>query len=220
MNLNCKLIGLLYLFITISATAAEREFQSVAQFLDTLSPAPIWQVVEGDLDGDGFDDRAIVTHQPNSEVLPKLYVLLQNRSGSFRLAQESQTAGYHNGAVELAIKNGSLYITLEAIESTTQGTHQFKLYRGEWRLIGMTHSTYDSADLGPEHGAHFLNLDFNVLTGDIISKRESKKGERITRDKAIVKPCLLENYNFDFYFCIADWKMRKGVPVSVYMVPN
>lgn len=213
--MNMKLLIVLILtFVSVGTFAAEQEYQNVDQFTSTLSPAPVWQIAEGDLNGDGLNDRAIVTHEPNSEVVPKLYVLLQTPKGEFRLAQESKVGTYHNGGVELTIENGSLFVHLESIKCCEQATHQFKLYRGIWRLIGLTHfiSTMSERSDG---GPNFIKTDINLLTGDILfGDDESGKTQRA---KATGGRCLLADYEFDFVFCVNKWKTQKGLPVSALM---
>jgi hypothetical protein len=210
MHINPFLAAVSLALLSFGTSADEREYKSVEQFTSTLSPAPVWQVAEGDLNGDGLSDRAIVTHKPNSDVSPQIYILLQNTRGGFSLAQQSKPGG-HNGSVELEIKNGSLYVHLESIKCCEQATHQFKLYRGVWRLIGMTH-LISASSAKPDGGPNFVRGDINLLTGDILFGDD--ESGRTRRAKASGQQCLLADYDFDFVNCVDKWKTDKGLPVT------
>jgi hypothetical protein len=68
-----------------------------------------------------------------------------------------------------------------------------------------------------------VETDFNLLTGDIIFKREVVGGKGrhkwLQRDKATGGPCLFESYDRDLYFCMDSWKTKDGKLVSDQMVP-
>jgi hypothetical protein len=73
---------------------------------------------------------------------------------------------------DLRIGRSSIYIQNNAKTAVTMeaATHQFKLYQGQWRLIGVRiyyidHSSDTSTD-----------TDINLLTGLVIEKKQ--KGER------------------------------------------
>lgn len=219
-------------FAMTGAMAADRDYQSADEFIKSLPPVPQSAsllprgnvVVEGDLNGDGLIDLAIIAGQDQ----PRLYVLLQTTSHAFRLAVSSQAGGLdERESVTAPIDKGSLYVSVSMDGSSTQGSYdtqyQFKLYKGAWRMIGLTHSE-SAADYAPTpSGAvstHVGATDINLLTGDIAVSGSTSDDEgehsQSKHYKATVRhSCLLADFAFSSSPCLDDWKTREGRPVTV-----
>jgi hypothetical protein len=203
--------SLFIIFTVLNATAAEREYRSSDDFLKSLSPAPLQHTIaEGDLNGDGLSDSAILVDSSSvaGEQEPKIYILLQTPNNSYYRAQESKVGHLSLTAVYLTIENGSLYVRLEGMNPSRAGDHQFKIYRGIWRMIGFTYNSMLMTDK-PDGGPDSVSTNINLLTGDVIFKHHGL--EKITgREKVIGGQCLLADYDFEFGFCVGEWKTKKG----------
>lgn len=187
-------------------TAAQGDFSSTDAFLkSTLKGEDRLNVeAKGDLNSDGLEDWAgvIERKKPESSKTSQLYVLLQLRQGSYRVAEKSKEAEISGTGccyVEaLDIRSSSIYIQNNAKADNTMDatTHQFKLYQGKWRLIGVKTSLTDlSSDA-------YTDTDSNLLTGTVIEKKQ--KGES---GKPIIKSSrkkfaiyLLKDFDFDNWF--------------------
>lgn len=181
--------------------ARSQEFPSVAAFLkQMLNDANSLSVdARGDLNGDGLEDWAGVILREKSEVVrtSQLYVLVQQPTGGYRVAEkslEAEIAGMGCCWTEdLRISRSSVYIQNNAKTAATMeaATHQFKFYKNEWRLIGvkiyyLDHSTDTSTE-----------TDMNLLTGAVIETKS--KGDRkpaIRRRKQVFGRFLLKDFDF------------------------
>lgn len=162
------------------AASAQTDFASIDAFLKaTLKGGDQLSVqAKGDLNGDGLEDWAGVIQRGETGSAPtyQLYVLLRSGGSGFRVAEKSKEApipGMGCCWVEnLEIKRSSIFIQNNAKTASTMeaATHQFKLQRGEWRLVGVRiYSIDQSTDTSTE-------TDMNLLTGAVIEKKQ--KGER------------------------------------------
>lgn len=154
---------------------------------------------EGDLNADGLADWTGLIHREKPDQSPtyQLYVLLRQPKGGYRVAEktkEEEIAGMGCCWVEdLQIQRSSIFIQSNAKTATTMeaATHQFKLYKGEWRLVGLRIYYIDhSSDVTTE-------TDMNVLTGTIVEKRQ--KGDRrptVRRRTKKFNISLLKDFDF------------------------
>lgn len=181
-----KKIGLIcstvFLLLCPISLVAQSDFASVDAFLKSTikGEAQASDSATGDLNNDGLKDWVGVIHRRPEDASPTyhLYVLLRQREGGFHVAEKSmeeEIPGMGCCWLEhLEIRGGSIYVQNNAKTAVVMEavTHQFKLYKGEWRLVGIK-SYY--TDHGPE--APFdRDTDMNLLTGLVIVKRQ--KGER------------------------------------------
>lgn len=135
---------------------------------------------KGDLNSDGVDDWVgVVRGQPPDESPTyQLFVLLKTPQGSYSLAQKSlkeEIPGMGCCWLEdLTIRRGSIYVQNNAKTAATMeaATHQFKLHKGEWRLVGLRIYLTDHTPTAPM--TH--DTDMNLMTGLVIEKIQ--KGER------------------------------------------
>ena len=170
-------LGLLLCHVNV---AGQAEFSSSDAFVKSILKGEdrLTAQATGDLNNDGIADWAGVIHRekPDFGSTSQLYVLLRLRQGGYQLAEKSleeQIAGMGCCWVEdLRISRSSIYIQNNAKTAVTMeaATHQFKLYQGQWRLVGvriyyLDHSKDTSTD-----------TDMNLLTGVVIEKRQ--KGNR------------------------------------------
>lgn len=184
-----------------SAQASQGDFSSTDAFLKATleSGDELSLEARGDLNGDGLEDWAGVVHRQKANPPPttQLYVLLRQRQGGYRVVEKSKeapVAGMGCCWVEnLEISRSSVYIqsnakTAVSMEATT---HQFKLYKGEWRLIGVSIYFIDlSTDVSTE-------TDMNLLTGSLTEKRQ--KGENkptVRRRRKQFATYLLKDFDF------------------------
>lgn len=226
------LVGAFLIFAMAGAMAADREHQSADEFIKSLPPvqqsaSPFSRenlVVEGDLNGDGLSDRAIIVGQDQ----PRLYVLLQTVGHAFRLAVSSQAGTLdERESVTARIEKGSLYVSVGMDGTALQGSYdtqyQFKFYKGAWRMIRLTHNE-SAADYAPTPSGgvstHMGATDINLLTGDIAVSESTSDDEgehsQSKHYKATVRhSCLLADFAFISSPCLDDWKTREGHPVTV-----
>jgi hypothetical protein len=202
------LSSLFFVLVSIGATSAELEYKSVDEFKGSLplNLARQIDIVEGDLNGDGLSDRAILTDDGNGET-HQLYILLQNQKGGFFLAQKTkQNRGFWQAAY-LSIEKGSLFVNIECMRPTCGARHQFKLYLGIWRLIGVQYSSVTGTKEGG--GVATSGYDWNVLTGKVVLSDDKAGKENNKRSKWTAEICRLEEYDFDPEFCTPPtWKSR------------
>jgi len=199
---------LLFFFVGTGAVAAERGYKSANEFTRSLPATPKLKIdiAEGDLNGDGLSDRAILTDEGDA-MTQQLYILLQTRDGGFLVAQKSkQNTGYWQ-SVSISIEKGSLFVNIEGMRPPSGAKHQFKFYRGTWRLIGLRYSSVigNTEDGGVATGG----FDWNVVTGDVTFDDEA--GNRsIKRGKWVTAICRLDDYAFEPEFCTADGQSGKS----------
>jgi hypothetical protein len=157
----------------------------------------------GDLNGDGLEDWAGVIERKKSDSsrTSQLYVLLQLHQGGYRVAEKSkeeENSGTGCCYVEsLDINRSSIYIQDNAKSGNTMeaATHQFKLYQGQWRLIGVRLHLVDvSSDASTE-------TDLNLLTGSAIEKKQKGESKPVTRSRRQkIATYLLKDFDFDNWF--------------------
>jgi hypothetical protein len=207
MKLKHYIATLLFILVNIGAAAAEHEYKSVDEFTRSLpaKPARTINIAEGDLNGDGLSDRAVVTDDGDGQS-HQLYILLQARGGGFFVAQKTKQNGGFWQAVYLSIEKGSLFVNIEGMQPTSGARHQFKLYRGIWRLIGLRYTRVTGNT--EEGGVATSGFDWNVITGDVTFDNEADKKNK--RGKWTAEICRLEDYDFDPEFCTGAWKSRNS----------
>jgi hypothetical protein len=134
---------------------------------------------KGDLNGDGTEDWVGVIHsQPvDATQTYQLFVLVRALDGSNRVVVKTQPAEIPGMGCcwmeDLAIRRGSIYVQNNAKTASTMeaATHQFKLHRGDWRLVGLRIYLTDHTPEAPKT----IDTDMNVLTGLVIEK--TQKGD-------------------------------------------
>jgi hypothetical protein len=183
--------------------AAQTDFSSIDAFLKSTLKGEdrLGGEAKGDLNGDGLEDWAGVIHRQESKASPtyQLYVLLRLSQGGYRVAEksrEAEIAGMGCCWVEnLEIRRASIYIQDNAKTASTMeaATHQFRLYKGEWRLVGIR---IYYTDLSPDAPAT-NDTDMNLLTGSIIEKRQKGENRPITKRRHKRFPTyLLKDFDF------------------------
>jgi hypothetical protein len=183
-RLGAFLPALLILLCAFDALA-QGDFASIDAFLKSTLKGEdkLSNEAKGDLNGDGKEDWAGVIHRqkPGSAPTYQLYVLLRTPQGGYRTAERSKEAeipGMGCCWVEsLEINRSSIYIQNNAKTASTMeaATHQFKLYKGEWRLVGLKiYYTDLAADTSTD-------TDMNLLTGLVIEKRQKGDGKPATQ---------------------------------------
>ncbi len=198
-----------FLLFCPSSLAAQSEFASVDAFLKSTvkGEARLSDVATGDLNGDGLRDWVGVIHRQPADGSPtnQLFVLLRLAQGGFQLAEKSKEEEIPGMGCcwleNLEIRRSSIYIQNNAKTATVMEavTHQFKLYQGQWRLVGITNYVTDH---GPDTPSTF-DQDFNLLTGLVIEKRQ--KGERrpVTKSqRRKFSVLLLKDFDFSTTFGI------------------
>jgi hypothetical protein len=184
------------------------EFSSSDAFVKSILKGEdrLTEQATGDLNNDGLADWVGVIHRekPAFGSTSQLFVLLQLRQGGYKIAEKSREE-QHGGMgccwiEDLRISRSSIYIQNNAKTAATMeaATHQFKLYRGQWRLVGVRIYYLD-------HGKDVsTDTDMNLLTGVVIEKRQ--KGERKSTTKRWTRKFgrhLLKDFDFFNGFGIA-----------------
>lgn len=155
----------------------------------------------GDLNGDGLEDWTGVIYRQKSTFssTSQLYVLLRLRQGGYRVAEKSKeeviTVSGCCWVEDLELSRASLYIQVNAKTAVSMEaiTYQFKLYKGEWRLIGVR-VFYLEPNLDASVGT-----DMNLLTGMVIEERRKGKNRPMTqRHHKQFSTHLLKDFDFSF----------------------
>ena len=102
---------------------------------------------------------------------------------------------------DLNIRNGSIFVQDNAKDRSTMEatTHQFKFYKGKWRLVGVK-IYYDDRRPG---SIMDTETDMNLLTGAVI-KTKTKEGKKpvTTRTRKRFSTHLLKDFDFSGQFGI------------------
>ena len=103
----------------------------------------------------------------------------------------------------MGIRRSSIYIQniAKTASSMEAATHQFKLYKGEWRLVGIRIYYTDFSPYAPAT----IDTDMNLLTGLVIEKRQKGDNKPVTRSRRKKFAAYLLK---DF-----DFSNRYGLPV-------
>jgi len=187
--------------------SAQDTFRNLDSFLKSTltSQSVVNEAARGDLNGDGLVDWAGVIHRRPKDASPtyQLYVLLRLRGGSFEVAEKSieeEIPGMGCCWLEsLDIRRGSIYVQNNAKTASVMEavTHQFKLHRGEWRLVGIT-SYY--TDQGPESPGT-KDTKMNFLSGLVIEKSQKGNRKPATRNRRTkFSTHLLKDFDFSIRF--------------------
>jgi hypothetical protein len=184
-----------------AAAAPQADFPGIDAFLKSALRGEDRLSVEarGDLDGDGLEDWAgVISRQgPEASSAYQLYVLLRLRRGGYRVAEktgESPISGTGCCWVEdMTIRRASLYVQSNAKTASTMEatTHQFKLHRGGWRLVGVRVYYIDQSR------DEDTKTDMNLLTGLVIEKRRKGEARPTTaRRRKRFPASLLKDFDF------------------------
>ena len=201
MNRHHFLFSVLLIVVCNLVATAQGDFSTLDAFKKTVERGEDRISVEanGDLNGDNLEDWAGVVHSEKSNASPtyQLYVLIQQPQGGYQVAQKSlerEIPGMGCCWVEdLRISRGSIYIQNNAKTAATMGaaTHQFKFYKGQWRLVGI--KIYYT-DLSKDTS---IDTDMNVLTGDVIETKSKGDGKpTITKRRKRFGLYLLKDFPF------------------------
>lgn len=199
---------LVFLLCSASHAFAQDTFPGIDAFLKSLKQGEkLSAQAKGDLNGDGTEDWVGVIHSQRVDEAPtyQLFVLLRASDGSNRIGVKTQPAEIPGMGCcwmeDLNIRRGSIYVQNNAKDVSTMeaATHQFKLHRGDWRLVGVRVSLTDHTPEAPMT----IDTDINVLTGLVIEKTQ-KADNRPTsrrRHKKFSTP-LLKDFDFSPRFGI------------------
>jgi hypothetical protein len=196
-------LPMLFVLLFPFSIQAQTDFPSIDAFLkSTLKATDELSVqAKGDVNEDGLEDWAgVINRRPaDSSATYQLFVFLQVRNGGYHLAEKSreeEIPGMGCCWVEsLEISGASVYIQNNGKTGDTMeaATHQFKLYRGEWRLVGLKISY---TDFRPKLTAE-NDTEMNLLTGLVVEKRQ--KGDNkpvVTKRRRKFAKYLLKDFDF------------------------
>ncbi len=141
---------------------------------------------EGDLNNDGINDIAIVIEETNKsiEAAPKraLMVVFGNKDKTYTLSVIAENAilkadegGVFGDPLEgISIDRGSLLISFYGGSNWRwYRTYRFRFQDNDWYLIGATLGSYFTGNATEENADE---EDYNLLTGDYITKKADEKG--------------------------------------------
>lgn len=158
------------------AAARAKVFLSVIGVDD----AAVDQGVDGDLNGDGVDDAAIlIGRKRDGGFTQQLFVLLAKPDGSYDVAastQEIEVPFRGTSEIDLEIKQNSLYVTVGGpvtIDVFESDRYQFNWRDGAWWMIGASSTqSYHGNAAGKEHRS-----DMNLITGHTIETVTDERGK-------------------------------------------
>ena len=185
------------------AAAAQADFPDADAFLNSVLKAEdrVSVAARGDLNGDGLEDWAGVLERrrPNASQTYQLYVLLQSPRGGYRVAESSKEAPVSGTGCcwveDLRITRSSIYVQSNAKSggSMEAVTHQFKLYRGAWRQVGLRIYRVDqTTDTSTD-------TDTNLLTGAVTEETQTGDDKPVTRRRRGRKLPARLLRDFDFF---------------------
>lgn len=134
----------------------------------------------------------------------QLVILVQQADGRYRpaawsrvMSAEGGTGHHYIAGVE--IRNDSLYVMNDWNWHGCGGTarHQYKLYKGDWRLIGVTFTRTNAVPKGTDEfePTDSMTFDRNVLTGDVIVDYRPRDGKPVrTRKRGTPEKLLFHDY--------------------------
>lgn len=207
MKLLALVLSSALLFLCPLSLSAQEKFSNLNSFLKSnlSGKASLNGSARGDLNGDGLQDWVGVVHRRPEDESPtyQLYVLLRLRGGGFELAQKSieeEIPGMGCCWVEdLTIRRGSIFVQNNAKTASVMEavTHEFKLHKGEWRLVGIKSYYTDHTP----RGESTLDTHMNLLTGAVsaISQKGSRKAVRTSRRRKFAT-YLLKDFDFSIRF--------------------
>ena len=169
-------------------------FASVEAFLSATLKSGDRKDLEaqGDLNGDGLADWAGLIERKKdppfrardleTRQTVQLYVLLQQPKGNFVIAARSKESGTFGAGnlyfEDLRIERSNLYLQLNG-GARYRSVSQFRLYRGEWRLVGWEET--DIISYPDENPFKSSRRDRNLLTGNVIDSRQTGDRTRIVK---------------------------------------
>jgi hypothetical protein len=190
---------------------ATEKFESVEAFLKaTLKSGDSKELdAKGDLNGDGLADWAGLIQRKKeppfrendleTNQTVQLYVLLRRPQGNFVIAERSKESGsFGVGNLyfeDLSIERLSLYLQLNG-GARYNSISQFRLYKGEWRLVGWQENEITS---GPSDEVFKrFRKNRNLLTGSVIESRQTGDRTRVVKRYKKRFPRILLR-DFDLY---------------------
>ena len=203
MNPLRLVISILFILCCAFSTSAQVNFSSIDEFLKSTLKGEDKLSVEakGELNGDGLEDWAGVMHRQPADHAPtyQLYVLLRLPQGGYQVAEKSKEEEIPGAGCcwveNLEIRRSSIYIQNNAKTASTMeaATHQFKLYKGAWRLVGLRIYYTDLSPTTPST----IDTEINLLTGAIIEKRQKGDNKPVTVNRRKKFPTyLLKDFDF------------------------
>lgn len=209
-QLSLILISLFISWCPVSKTA-QADFSSVDAFLKSTLKGEDRLSVEarGDLNGDGQEDWSGVIHRRRADSSPtyQLYVLLRLHHGGHHVAGKSKEEEIPGAGCcwveDIGIRRSSIYIQNNAKTASIMEavTHQFKLSKGEWRLVGIRSYYTDHSPDNPST----IDTDMNLLTGLVVEKSQKGENKPITkRRRKKFAAFLLKDFDFSNGFGITE----------------
>ncbi len=186
-----------------SVTFSQETFRTTDAFVTSHLRAGVQLSTEarGDLNGDGLNDwvGVIRAQLPDESPSYQLFVLLAKSGGGFIVTERTEKAEIPGMGCcwleDLQIRRGSIFVQNNAKTASVMeaATHQFKLYKDQWRLIGVTVYLTDHTP-----GATMTrDTDMNLLTGLVIEKTKKRNSRlqtaRRTREFSVA---LLKDFDF------------------------
>ncbi|HEY5884448.1 MAG TPA: hypothetical protein VIT88_07155 [Pyrinomonadaceae bacterium] len=186
------------------STFAQNNFRNVDAFLKATlkNGEQLSSSAKGDLNGDGTEDWVGVIHGRPADESPtyQIFVLVRGSDGSYRLVAQTEKAEIPGMGCcwleDLTIRRGSIYIENNAKTAATMeaATHQFKWYKGDWRLVGV--KIYLTVHTPGAEST--TDTDMNVLTGLVIEKTQ-KGNNRPVSTRRTKKFLVAYLRDFDFF---------------------
>lgn len=145
---------------------------------------------EGDLNKDGIDDIAVVIEEirESGDVTPSRMLLIAfgNNDNTYTLSVKAENAilksdagGVWGDPLEnISIDRGSILINFYGGSNWRwYSSYRFRFQDNDWYLIGATLGTYFTGNATIDEADE---EDYNLLTGDFISKKRDESGNVIT----------------------------------------
>lgn len=205
-------VAMVFAFMScLSAQAQTTSFENAEAYVKSVPGvlSNMTKVASGDLAGDGTESLAIlIVTQSNADLYQQLFVLAKNKAGQFFVVESSQKIvcgtidSKPNCFVDdMYVKDQSFYVkgVLSGQCASMQATHQFKFYKGEWRLIGKKTTEYWLRC--SSSGDRWQETDVNLLTNSSISSHKTEQEPlRTYKGKYAPSKYLLKDYPFNIAF--------------------
>lgn len=138
--------------------------------------------VEGDLNKDGIKDIAVVIEEINEPSNRALLIAFGNKDNTYAFSIKAENAllnsdegGIWGDPLEgISIDHGSLLINFYGGSNWRwYSTYRFRFQDNDWYLIGATLGSYFTGNTTMDNADE---EDYNLLTGEFITKKTDEKG--------------------------------------------
>jgi len=209
--ITARIVAMVIAFLCCALADADggpQHFSSVQDFLDSIPGLEKDQSkgAYGELSGPGRRDWAgavlwMPAVQPDAGAsldYHQFFILTQGSDGTYTVAAKSKPEDFELSTetvkYEVTISKSSVFFNAYTYwHGCGHGeTHQFKYYKGQWRLVGVTFQIgagqFEEDGSG---GQDAVDIDRNVLTGNVIADIQPFNGKAVKKQFRVAPEMIL-----------------------------